>query len=196
MSDALTTTELGLEVPVSVPKPSAWSGGGHSGERLTVEQRAQIRALWARGMSKLAISKELKHSRNTIAEVIDENGEIGAHLRETRATRMLVEEEDLRRMRAEVLEDLAEKDKLKVADLNSAMMIGSIAIKDAGGSAPVRVKVEVEHEFKMAAELMAGGTKAKAAPFMPAPVMEAEVVPVPELNDKLCREAGKMPDEH
>lgn len=176
MSESLTTTELGMSVPVTLKKPSAWSGGDHDGSRLTVEQRAQIRALWAQGRSKLAISKELKHSRNTIAEVIDEDGEIGAHLRETRATRMLVEEEDLRRMRAEVMEDLHDKDKLKVGDLNSAMMIGSIAIKDAGGSAPQRIEVSVEHEFHVAAALMTGAATRQPVSF--APVVEAEIVPV------------------
>lgn len=171
-----TTTELGLTVPVTLKKPSAWSGGEHDGSRLTGEQRAQIRALWAQGLSKRAISVELKHSRNTIAEVVDEDGEIGAHLRETRATRMLVEEEDLRRMRAEVIEEQADKGKLKIGDLNSAMMIGSIAIKDAGGSAPQRIEVSVEHEFKAAAELMAGSAARQPVSF--APVMEAEIVPV------------------
>ncbi len=180
----LVTTELGLAVPVTLKKPSAWSGGEHDGSRLTPEHRAQIRALWAQGMSKLKISQELKHSRNTIAEVIDEDGEIGAHLRETRATRMLVEEEDLRRMRAEVIEEQAEKGKLKIGDLNSAMMIGSIAIKDAGGSAPQRIEVSVEHEFKAAAELMAGSASRQPVSF--APVMEAEIVPV-----KSETEAGK-----
>lgn len=177
----LTTTELGLEVPVTLKKPSAWSGGEHDGTRLTAEQRAQIRSRWAQGCSKLAISKELKHSRNTIAEVIDEDGDIGAHLRETRATRMLVEEEDLRRMRAEVMETLHDKDKLKVGDLNSAMMIGSIAIKDAGGSAPQRIEVSVEHEFHAAAALMTGGTR---QPVSFAPVMEAEVVTALPRNDE------------
>lgn len=176
MSEPLTTTELGMSVPVTLKKPSAWSGGEHDGSRLTVEQRASIRALWAQGKSKLAISKELKHSRNTIAEVIDEDGEIGAHLRETRATRMLVEEEDLRRMRAEVMEDLADSKKLKMGDLNSAMMIGSIAIKDAGGSAPQRIEVSVEHEFHVAAALMTGAATRQPVSF--APVMEAEIVPV------------------
>jgi hypothetical protein len=177
MSQPLTTTELGMSVPVTLKKPSAWSGGEHDGSRLLPEQRAQIRALWAQGKSKLAISKELQHSRNTIAEVIDEDGAIGAHLRETRATRMLVEEEDLRRLRAEVIEDQSGKGKLKIGDLNSAMMIGSIAIKDAGGSAPQRLEVTVEHEFKAAAELMTGSAARQPVSF--APVLEAELVPVP-----------------
>jgi len=188
----LVTTELGLKVPVTVPKPSAWSGGEHSGERLTQDQRAQIRDLWTRGYSKLKISKELGHSRNTIAEVIDQDGEIGAHLRETRATRMLVEEEDLRRQRAEVMEDKADAGKLSVGDLNSAMMISSIAIKDAGGSAPQRIEVSVEHEFHAAATLMNGGarqpvsfapvmqavTAGERLPIAFAPVLDAELVPV------------------
>lgn len=175
------TPDLGMTVPVSLKKTSAWSGGEHDGSRLTPEQRAKIRALWAHGFSKLAISKELKHSRNTIFEVIDENGEIGAHLRETRATRMLVEEEDLRRMRAEVIEDKADKGKLSVGDLNSAMMIGSIAIKDAGGSAPQRIEVSVEHEFHAAAALMTGGAR---QPVSFAPVMEAEIVPLTKEEQK------------
>ena len=175
MNEAITTTELGMTVPVTLKKPSAWSGGEHDGSRLTPEQRASIRALWAQGLSKLAISKQLGHSRNTIAEVIDENGEIGAHLRETRATRMLVEEEEFRRQRAEVLEDLEATGKRKMSDLNSALMIASIAIKDAGGSAPQRIEVSVEHEFKAAAELMTGGAR---QPVSFAPVMEAELVPV------------------
>jgi hypothetical protein len=188
----LVTTELGIQVPVSVPKPSAWSGGEHSGERLTQEQRAQIRDLWTRGYSKLKISKELQHSRNTIAEVIDQDGEIGAHLRETRATRMLVEEEDLRRQRAEVMEEKADAGKLSVGDLNSAMMISSIAIKDAGGSAPQRIEVSVEHEFHAAATLMNGGarqpvsfapvmqavTSGERLPMAFAPVLDAELLPV------------------
>lgn len=195
MSEAITTTELGMSVPVTLKKPSAWSGGEHDGSRLTAEQRASIRALWAQGLSKLAISKQLGHSRNTIAEVIDENGEIGAHLRETRATRMLVEEEDLRRMRAEVIEDLADNKKLKVGDLNSAMMIGSIAIKDAGGSAPQRIEVSVEHEFKAAAELMTGGAR---QPVSFAPVMEAELVPLTnqetQSNVKTQQPRNEAPD--
>jgi hypothetical protein len=92
---------------------------------------------------------------------------------------MLVEEEDLRRMRAEVIEDQSDKGKLKIGDLNSAMMIGSIAIKDAGGSAPQRLEVTVEHEFKAAAELMTGSASRQPVSF--APVLEAELVPVPKL---------------
>lgn len=171
---------LGMVVPVNLKPPSAWSGGEHSGERLLPEQRAQIRALWARGWSKLKIAKELKHSRNSIAAVIDEDGEIGAHLRETRATRMMIEEEDLRRQRAEVIEKKADAGKLSVADLNSAMMIAGIGIKDAGGAAPVRVKIDVEHEFHVAAELMAGTQQQSARPFMPPPVIEAEILPPQE----------------
>lgn len=189
--NVMSTEELGLNVPVTLPKPSAWSGGQHSGERLTPVQRAEIRALWSQGFSKKKISEQLKHSRNTIAEVIDEDGEIGAHLRETRATRMLVEEEDLRRQRAEVMETLADGNKLKVGDLNSAMMISSIAIKDAGGSAPQRIEVSVEHEFHAAAALMNGGAgqavsfapvmqalkQGEPMPMVFAPTLEAELLP-------------------
>jgi hypothetical protein len=172
------TLPNGEPLPVTLQKPKAWSGGEHDGSRLTPEQRAQIRALWGQGLSKLKISQQLHHSRNTIAEVIDEDGQIGAHLRETRATRMLVEEEDLRRMRAEVMEDKAAVGKLSVGDLNSAMMIGSIAIKDAGGSAPQRIEVSVEHEFKAAAELMSGGGMRQPVSFAPAPdFIEAEIIP-------------------
>ena len=172
------TLPNGEPLPVTLQKPKAWSGGEHDGSRLTPEQRAQIRALWGQGLSKLKISQQLHHSRNTIAEVIDEDGQIGAHLRETRATRMLVEEEDLRRMRAEVMEDRAAVGKLSVGDLNSAMMIGSIAIKDAGGSAPQRIEVSVEHEFKAAAELMSGGGMRQPVSFAPAPdFIEAEIIP-------------------
>jgi len=57
-------------------------------------------------------------------------------------------------------------------------MIGGIAIKDAGGAAPMRIEVSVEHEFKAAAELMAGSTVHVAAPFAPVPpVIEAELIP-------------------
>lgn len=172
-----TETELGMEVAISLKKPSAWSGGVHTGERLGAEQRAAIRDLWGRGWSKKKIAEELGHSRNTVAEIIDEDGEVGAHLRETRQTRQLVEEEELRRVRAEVIEQKQEEGKLSVADLNSALLIAGVGIRDAGGSAPQRVEVRVEHEFHAAAALMAGSAQpvARAAASF-APVIEAEVV--------------------
>jgi hypothetical protein len=170
--------DLGLEVPVSLEKPpTAWVGGEHSGERLTAAQRAEIRAQWAAGKSKSKIATELKHSRNTVAAVIDEDGDIGEHLRQTRATRMLVEEEDLRRMRSEVLGDLEEKGKLKPGDLTNAMMVASIAAKDAGVAAPQRVEIAVEHDFSAAAALMNGGEARQPLAFAPIPkTIEAETV--------------------
>lgn len=171
-----TTTELGLEVPVSLPVTSAWPGGEHDGSRLTLEQRAEIRQLWVEGHSRKKIAEMTKHSRNTVREVIAPTSEVAEHLRSTRASRMLIEEEDMLRLRSELIE--AKGDKVSIGDVNSALMIGGIAIKDAGGAAPLKVEMKIEHEFHMAAGLMAGGiAEQKAVVFAPAPpVLEMEEV--------------------
>lgn len=170
------TTELGMRVPVSLPLPSAWSGGVHDGSRITAEERAEIRQLWVDGHSKKKIAELTRHSRNTIAAAVAPTEEVAEHLRKTRAARMLLHEEELLRVRDEVIEEKYNAGKLSIGDLNSALMIGGIAIKDAGGAAPMKMELKVEHEFSMAASLMAGMPGMKpSAPFAPPPpVLEAE----------------------
>jgi DNA-binding transcriptional MerR regulator len=174
-------TELGMIVDTREPPPPAWSGGEHDGTRLDALERKHIMDLFAEGCSLSEIRRRLGHGRNTIAAVLA-RPEVAEKLRETRAARMLLEEEALLRERSDLIDDLSKRGKLKLSDLNSGLMITGIGIKDAGGAAPTRVKVEVEHEFKMAAELMTAGTKTEAKPFMPAPVMEAELVDVTAPN--------------
>lgn len=171
--------ELALGDERRKPPPKAWSGGEHSGERLSAAERKIILDLMAEGESDSEIRRRTGHSRNTIASIAA-SPERAAWLKETRQVRMLAQEDSLMRERTALIEDLEERGKLKLSDLNSAAMITGIAIKDSGGSAPVRVEVNVEHEFKMAAELMtAGGFSNAAASFAPPPpAMEAEVVPV------------------
>lgn len=165
---------LPLDVPVSLPIISAWPGGEHDGSRLTSEQRSEIRQLWVEGHSRKKIAEMTKHSRNTVREVIAPSAEVAEHLRNSRAARMLIEEEDMLRLRSELIE--AKGDKVSISDVNSALMIGGIAIKDAGGAAPLKVEMKIEHEFHMAAGLMAGGlVEQKAVVFAPAPpVLEVE----------------------
>lgn len=188
------TTELGMTVPVNLKKPaSAWSGGEHTGERLTPEQRAEIRDLWAAGKSKSKIAKETGHSRNTVASIIDGDPEVGDHLRKTRATRMLVAEEDYRRVRDELMQDLEASGKLKMADLTNAMMVASVAVRDAGGAEPQRLEVSVDHSFKDAAELMNGGATREPLAFAPIPkTIEAELVLEPAALSK----SETQPEQH
>jgi AraC-like DNA-binding protein len=175
MSDT-TTTELGMAVAVKPLLPSGWSGGEHSGERLPESERQRILELYAQNWSAKKIAEETKHSRNTIAAILA-TPDNAARLRETRAARHLVAEDLLMRDRDDLLETLSKSGKLKLSDINSALMIGGIAIKDAGGAAPMRIEVSVEHEFKAAAKLMAGSTVHVAAPFAPVPpVIEAELI--------------------
>lgn len=165
-------TELGLDVGVSLPAPSAWSGGVHSGERLTPDQRAVIRQLWVEGHSKKKIAELTKHSRNTIAEVVAPTAEVEEFLRKSRAARMLLHEEELLRVRDEVIERKYLDGKLSVGDLNSALMIGGIAIKDAGGAAPQRIRVEADPSLLMAAQIFSGQFKPVTAGKV---VVDAEV---------------------
>lgn len=173
-------TELGMVVPVKEAPPPAWSGGVHDGSRLPPTERKIILDLMAEGLSDSEIRRRTGHGRNTIA-AIAASPERAAWLKETRQARMLAAEDSLMRERDALMDDLHDKGKLKLSDINSAVMITGIGIKDSGGSAPVRVEVSVEHEFKMAAELMtAGGFTNAAASFAPPPpAMEAEMVVVP-----------------
>lgn len=178
--DVIPPGELGLNDERREPPPRAWSGGEHSGERLSSAERKLILDLMAEGLSDSEIRRRTGHSRNTIASIAA-SPERAAWLKETRAARMLAEEDSLMRERTALIEDLESRGKLKLSDLNSAMMITGIGIKDAGGSAPVRIEVGVEHSFKDAAGLMAGvplaqGKERAASAF--APVQEAEVVAV------------------
>lgn len=173
------TPPLDLDVPVSLPKPSAWSGGKPDGSRLTEEQRAEIYQRHMDGQSTFKIAREMKHGRNTIAALLKpDDPAVGEHLQATRKARQLHEEEDLLRLRREVLEDKAEAGKLSVADLNSAVMIAGIGIKESGGAAPQRIRVEVDVNHHLAAQVFSGQ-------FKPAPlVMEAEVIaPVREMTN-------------
>jgi hypothetical protein len=171
-----TTTELGMDVPVKPLLPSGWSGGTHSGERLPEVERQKILELYAQNWSAKKIAEETKHSRNTIAAILA-TPDNAARLRETRAARHLVAEDLLMRDRDEVMEKLSASGKLKLSDINSALMIGGIAIKDAGGAAPLRIEVSVEHEFKAAAELMAGSAVQSGAAFaLTPPILEAELI--------------------
>ena len=181
MGEDETQARLPMEVTVSLPKSDPWPGGEHDGSRLTQAHRAEIRRLWVDGHSRKKIAEMTKHSRNTVREVIAPTPEVAEHLRGTRAARMLIEEEDMLRLRSELIE--AKGDKVSIGDVNSALMIGGIAIKDAGGAAPQRIEVKIEHGFSAAATLMAGAAKALPSAFAPAaPVMDAEEVKI--TNDK------------
>ena len=173
MSETLTT-ELGMDVPLKPLLESGWSGGEHSGERLPESERQKILSLYAQNWSAKKIAEETHHSRNTIAAILA-TPENAARLRETRAARHLVAEDLLLRDRDEVIERLSALGKLKLSDINSALMIGGIAIKDAGGAAPLRIEVNVEHEFKAAASLMAGSSVNVSFATAP-PVLEAELI--------------------
>lgn len=174
--DIIPPGELGLGDERREPPPRAWSGGEHDGTRLSSTERKLILDLMAEGDSDSEIRRKTGHSRNTIA-AISASPERAAWLQETRKARMLAEEDSLMRERTALIEDLEMKGKLKLSDINSAVMITGIGIKDAGGSAPVRMEVKVDHEFSLAAELMAGGggTRVNAAAAF-APVHEAEIV--------------------
>jgi len=172
------TTEIGLSIPIQDALPNPWKGGVHSGVRLTPEQRNQVMELLAENLSDSEISKRLGHSRNTIAALAADPAR-AAWLKEHRAARLLAAEDSLLRSRTELIGELEDTGKLKVADLNSALMITGIGIKDAGGSAPQRLEVTVEHEFSVAAQLMAGGQDRQPVSFAPSPdIIEAELVPI------------------
>lgn len=170
------TTELGMVVDTIPPPPNPWQGGQHDGSRLSLTEQTLIRDLFMEGASISEIRVKTGHSRNTISKLLA-TPQMAAQLRELRAARLLLEEEALMRERADVIETLADKGKLKLSDLNSALMITGIGIKDAGGAAPQRLEVKVEHGLSAAAELMASSGR-RTAPFMPTPVQEAELVPV------------------
>jgi hypothetical protein len=170
------TTELGFPVDVREAPPPAWSGGTHDGSRLPPTERKIILDLMAEGCSDSEIRRRTGHGRNTIA-AIAASPERAAWLKETRQARMLAAEDSMLRERDALIEKLEISGKLKLSDLNSAAMITGIAIKDSGGSAPMRVEVKHEHGFALAAELMAGGARVSAAASF-APVHEAEVVKV------------------
>lgn len=177
--------DLPMDVPVSLPKPgTAWSGGEHDGSRLKPEQRAEIYQRHMDGQSTLKISKEMKVSRNTIdALVKPDDPQVAEHLQSTRKARLLAKEDELMRIRDEVMEEKAKMGmgKLSIGDLNSALMINGIGIKESGGAAPQRIRVEADPSLIMAAQIFSGQFKpALALPEpavrVPAPVMEAEVV--------------------
>lgn len=175
----LTTTELGLEVPVSVKTPEAWSGGEHDGSRLTPQQRAAIMAMLAENWSDKKIAEHTKHSRNTIAALRADPARAD-WLMKTRAARHLAREESLMLEANELMDKLSTNDKLKLADVTSAMIASSMAIKDAGGAAPQRIRVEADPSLIMAAQIFSGQFK----PVQAAPVYEAEMVtPLPR-NDE------------
>lgn len=162
-----------MVVEVREAPPPAWSGGVADGSRLRPEERKMILDLMTEGLSDSEIRRRTGHGRNTIAAVAA-SPERAAWLKETRAARMLAAEDSLMRERDALIDELVDKGKLKLSDVNSAVMITGIGIKDAGGSAPMRLEVSVEHEFKQAAALMAGGQRTSAASVF-APVVEAEV---------------------
>ena len=175
--EPMMRTELGLEDEVREVPPGAWSGGVHDGSRLPETERKKILDLMVEGLSDSEIRRRTGHGRNTIAAVAA-SPERAAWLKETRAARMLSAEDSLMRERLELIDELVDAGKLKLSDVNSALMITGIGVKDAGGSAPVRMEVKVEHEFRQAAELMAGGTRVSAASVFAPVVVEAEMVPV------------------
>lgn len=165
-----TNPMLPMDVPVSLPKPSAWTGGDRTGERLTPEQRAEIYQRHMDGQSTFKIAREMKHSRNTIAALLKpDDPAVGEHLQATRKARMLHEEDDILRLRREVMEDKAEAKKLSVSDLTGAAMVASIAIKESGGAAPQRIRVEADPSLIMAAQIFSGQFK-PASPVIDVPV--------------------------
>lgn len=182
----MTTTELGMEVPVTLPVPKVpWSDGEHDGSRLTVEERTKVMELLAENMSDNKIAEQTGHSRNTIA-ALRAHPARAKWLQETRAARHLAREESLMLEADEIRGELRDKDKLKLADLTSAQMISSIAIKEAGGSAPQRIRVEADPSLIMAAQIFSGQFK----PVLSAPVMEAEIVEPQVRNDQSLATAG------
>lgn len=166
-ASATVKTELGLEVGVSLKKPDAWPGGIHSGERLTPDQRAEIYQRNMDGQSTFKIAAEMKVGRNTIAALLKpDDPAVTEHLQATRKARQLQEEDDLLRLRGEVMAEKAEAGKLSVGDLNSAVMIAGIGIKESGGAAPVRIRVEADPSLIMAAQIFSGQFKPVAAPVV------------------------------
>lgn len=162
-----------MNVPVSLKKPAAWSGGEHDGTRLTPEQRAQIYQYHLDGWSTFKIARELGHSRNTITALLKPDDPMTAeHLQGTRKARQLHLEHDLMLLRAEIMEEKAKDKKLSVADVTAAIMVAGVGIKESGGSAPQRIRVEADPSLLMAAQIFSGQFK----PVLTAPVMEAEVI--------------------
>lgn len=168
--------ELPMEVPVSLPKPSVWKGGVHDASRLTPAQRADIYDRHLNGDSTFKIARELGHSRNTIAALVrTDDPAVAEHLQSTRKARQLQEEDDLLRLRAEVMASKAEANKLSVGDLNSAVMIAGIGIKESGGAAPQRIRVEADESLLLAAQMFSGQFKAvKAGPVIDVPSVGKE----------------------
>jgi predicted DNA-binding protein YlxM (UPF0122 family) len=163
---------LPLDVPPPPPPPPVvWTGGKPSGVRLSRDQRELVKSLFLADCSFSEIAKQTGHGRKTIAAVIAADPELVNQLKEQRLARLLVEDAMLHDDRVEVMDAKRESGKLSVADLNSAIMINGIAMKDAGGAAPRRVILEADPSLAAAAALFAG-TPMKAT----GPVVEAEVV--------------------
>jgi len=167
--------------PPDAARPVAWTGGKPSGERLTREERQHIKDLFVAGCSRLEIEGLTKHGRKTIAAVIASDPELVKQLAETRAARALVEEALLHEERSDAIDKKRVAGKLSVADLNSAIMINGILIKDSGGAAPKRIRLEADPSLVLAAQLFSGANIAVQPTTNPAPVQEAEIIPSPEI---------------
>jgi hypothetical protein len=168
-----------MELPPPAPAvPVAWTGGRPSGERLSREEREHIKALFVAGCSRVEIETLTKHGRKTIAAVIAADPNLVRQLLESRAARAVVEEALLHEERAEVIEAKRKAEKLSVADLTSAIMVNGILIKDSGGAAPKRIRIEADESLLLAAQMFGGP---KPAPIQP--VQDAEVIEISTLQD-------------
>jgi hypothetical protein len=175
---------LPLDVPPPpAPPPVAWTGGKPSGIRLTREEREVIKAMFLAGCSRAEIERQTKHGRKTIAAVIAADPELVNQLKEARQSRLLVEEHFLHEEREEAIEKKRATGKLSVAEMNSAIMINGILIKDSGGAAPRRVILEADPSLAAAAALFAGAPVKPQSPVHEAEIIEPEQTPPPTTHD-------------
>ena len=127
-----------------------------------------------------ALYKDIREAtglpRATIAAIIaGDSGQMEV-LKKTRADRMMVEEDMLAEELAETIEKRRDAGRLTVSELTNAKMVNGIIIKEAGGSAPARIKHEADPSLMMAAQMFAGVFKGVPVPST-LPVQDAVIVP-------------------
>jgi len=151
-------------------------------KRVDPDTLVRVRELKAQGAKYLSIMEDTGLPRATIAAILAADGTLVETLQKNRAARMMVEEDMLMEERADAIEKRREAGKLSVSDLTNAVMVNGIIIKDAGGSAPTRIKHEADPSLVLAAQLFAGAFKPVTVTVPQGPVQEAELVPNKEAN--------------
>lgn len=138
-------------------------------EKVDQETVQQVQMLRANGARYQQIKAETGLPLSVIAAIISADPKITEVIKKTRAARLLVQEDMLMEAQTDAVETKLEAGKLSVADATNALMVNGVLHKEAGGSAPTRIRHEADPTFLAAAAMF-------GAVFKPKPVLPAESV--------------------